>query len=73
MRRLQELAEHQAALATEKDSCGTRRREERRRLRCAELIVEALDRDARQAGDRRELETLIEASVQVSCIRSEQG
>ncbi len=73
MRRLQGLAETQAALNIEKDLCAVRRREERLRLRCAELIVDALGRETRRIDDLRELERVTETSLLRSRVRPEQG
>jgi hypothetical protein len=73
LRRLQCLAENQAALEAEKEGCDARRREERLRLRCAELIVDDLGREARRIDALRELQSVIEASQQRARVRSEQG
>lgn len=73
LRRLQRLAENQAALKAEREACAARRREERLRLRCAELIVDDLGREARRIDALRELETAIDASQQGPRVRSGQG
>jgi hypothetical protein len=73
MRRLQGLAETQATLNAEKDLCAERCREERLRLRCAELIVDALGREARRIDDLRELERVTETSILRARVRPEQG
>jgi hypothetical protein len=73
LRRLQCLAENQAALIAEREVCDARRREERLRLRCAELIVDDLARETRRMDVLRELESVIETSQQRPCVRSEQG
>jgi len=73
LRRLQGLAETQAALAAEKDLCAARRREERLRLRCAELIVDRLAGETRRIDELRRLDRVIEAAQQRSWVRPEQG
>ncbi len=73
MRRLQGLAETRAALSAERTLSAERRREERLRLRCAELIVDALDREARRIDGCRELERVVEASQRSARVRPEQG
>jgi hypothetical protein len=73
MRRLQGLAEDRAALKLEKDRCAARRREERIHLRCAETIVETLDRAVREIDDLRELESVIEAALENARVRSKQA
>jgi hypothetical protein len=73
LRRLQGLAEAQAALEAEKELCVARRREERLRLRCAELIVDRLARESERIDELRRLDHVIEAAQQRSQVRPEQG
>lgn len=73
MRRLQGLAEAQAALKVETEAQAVRCREEHLRLRQAERIVDRLGSEARRVDELRELADLIEASLDQGSVRPGQA
>lgn len=73
MHRLQGLAETQASLSAERTLWAERHRDERLRLRCAELVVDVLQRETHRIDDGRELERVIESALQRARVRPEQG